>query len=188
MCERLRASSPKRDQIEVEKRPWSDEQPVETLVHLVESGLITNESKVIDVGCGIGRNSNYLAAQGCEVHAINIDHNELAVARTHAEENGVAVDYTLADARELPYPDESMDWAIDYGCSHVFSDLGNQNRVRDEILRVLKPSGYLLFFGFNEEHPARQTDIENIGSYRSLADLERQYGDDFDFHGFRDSE
>ncbi|HEX8737691.1 MAG TPA: hypothetical protein VF721_20330, partial [Pyrinomonadaceae bacterium] len=53
------------------KCPFFTKNPNEDLVELVETGKILPPLKVLELGCGNGRNSNYLANKGFEVEAID---------------------------------------------------------------------------------------------------------------------
>jgi 2-polyprenyl-6-hydroxyphenyl methylase/3-demethylubiquinone-9 3-methyltransferase len=57
--------------------------------------------RVLDVGCGGGLLAEALSAAGASVTAIDLAPGMIEVARLHAAETGVAIDYRVADAGEL---------------------------------------------------------------------------------------
>ena len=57
--------------------------------------------RVLDVGCGGGLLSESLARAGAEVTGIDLAPGMIEVARLHAAENGLAIDYRIAAAEEL---------------------------------------------------------------------------------------
>ncbi|MCF1183963.1 bifunctional 2-polyprenyl-6-hydroxyphenol methylase/3-demethylubiquinol 3-O-methyltransferase UbiG [Marichromatium gracile] len=57
--------------------------------------------RVLDIGCGGGILSESMVALGAEVTGIDITEKTLRVARMHAEEGGLAIDYRLASAAEM---------------------------------------------------------------------------------------
>lgn len=61
--------------------------------------------RLLDVGCGTGHFSRRFARTGLRVVGTDTDSAALAFARAH----GLAR-YVCADARRLPWPDESFDW------------------------------------------------------------------------------
>ena len=101
-------------------------------------------ARVLDVGCGAGFSSNYLAREGHEVTGIDASPESLAVAARHDETRSVK--YQLGDALSLPHDNESFDavCAMDF-LEHV-EDPG---AVIAECSRVLRPGGVFFFHTFN---------------------------------------
>src|SRR3989338_5201680 len=64
---------------------------------------------VLDLGCGAGETSVYLALQGAEVHAVDIAEEFLKVARSLAERFGVRLSLTRAEAHALPFAADTFD-------------------------------------------------------------------------------
>jgi SAM-dependent methyltransferase len=98
--------------------------------------------KILDLGCGTGRNANYLAEQGNNVIGIEISKTALNVARNRADELGVKVDYRLGDIGEkYDIEDLSIDLVLDVTSSNSLDEKGRKIYL-DEVKRVLKPGGY----------------------------------------------
>jgi len=97
---------------------------------------------VLDLGCGTGRNSNYLADIGNAVIGIEISPTALGVAQARAKELGVAVDYRRGDIGEAyDIPTESIDVILDVTASNSLDERGRAVYLQ-EMRRVLKPGGY----------------------------------------------
>ena len=98
---------------------------------------------ILDLGCGTGRNSNYLAELGNKVIGIEISKTALNVARVRADHGrlGHPVDYRLGDIGE-PYdiPDNSIDIILDVTSSNSLDEKGRSIYL-EEMNRVLKKSG-----------------------------------------------
>ena len=96
---------------------------------------------VLDLGCGTGRNSNYLANLGNTVIGIEISPTALGVAQARAKKLGAAVDYRHGDIGE-PYdlPTESVDIILDVTASNSLDERGRAVYLQ-EMHRVLKPGG-----------------------------------------------
>ena len=103
-------------------------------------GLIAGET-VIDIGCGLGGSSRYLAATfGCHVAGIDLSQPFVDVARMLAELVGLedAVDYRQGSALDLPFGDATFDHAW---TQHVAMNIADRGRLYSEIRRVMKPNG-----------------------------------------------
>ena len=73
-------------------------------------------STALDVGCGLGRNSRWLARQGLAVTGIDIAPGALARAAT--TEPAVPVTYRDVDVLREPVPGAPFDLVYDSGCFH----------------------------------------------------------------------
>jgi len=166
---------------EGENSQWEGEEPTSLATELVDQGLVKEGTHLLDLGCGFGRNSNWLASKGAVVDAINIKEEELIEAKKRATQQGVNVNYVKADAGELPFTDSSMDVVLDAGCTHM-CDEQTQKKSVVEAVRVLKPGGYIQFFGFSKEHPTYKTNPSSA-QFRDLEDIKKQYGEYFEIVG-----
>lgn len=158
---------------------WKSDEPTEMVVRGFKNGLIKPGDKVLDIGCGFGRNSNFLAGKGANVTAININDEELDYAKKKAKEMGVNVIYLHADATQLPFPDGSFDLLIDGGCTHMIPSSQGQKLAELEAARILKPKGILIYFGFSKKHPGYLNKPKSP-QFRDLEDIKEMYGDSFD--------
>jgi MPBQ/MSBQ methyltransferase len=101
------------------------------------------EAKVLDVGCGFGGTSRYLArALGPKSHvtAITLSPNQVKRAQELAiEQDTPNVKFMVEDALKLPsFPDNSFDivWACESG-----EHMPDKKKYIDQMMRVLKPGG-----------------------------------------------
>lgn len=96
--------------------------------------------KILELGCGSGRNSIAIAAEGFSVFAI--DYNEQSVNMTldRAQKFGVLVDAQQGDIKELPFPNEFMDGVIAWGLFFLF-EVEDIKKALLESRRVLKDGG-----------------------------------------------
>jgi SAM-dependent methyltransferase len=79
---------------------------------LAELSHINQDTKILNVGCGTGGNSCYLANRhGCTVVGIDISEHMVAQAKERAESLGLTdrVTFHVADAYDLQFPDASFD-------------------------------------------------------------------------------
>jgi ubiquinone/menaquinone biosynthesis C-methylase UbiE len=92
---------------------------------------------VLDLGCGTGRHSLWLAANGANVTAIDFSDGMLAAAR--AKPGAEAIRFVVHDLHTpLPFPDATFDLVVSGLVLEHLRELGGFFR---EARRVLKPSG-----------------------------------------------
>lgn len=130
--------------------PWDDELPppeVITLVQELESG------KALDLGCGYGRTSIYLAQYGWQVDGIDFVPRAIEIAKERAASRGVSKDirFHVASVADLDFLADSYDLVVDIGCMHSMP-LTELAAYRDGLLRLLPDGGiYLLFAHLRDE-------------------------------------
>ena len=80
---------------------WTNKEPLKELVELVESGKV-KPCKVIDIGCGEGYYSIYLAKKGFDVLGIDISEKAIEYAKQNAKQAGVNIRFIAMDLFDLP--------------------------------------------------------------------------------------
>ena len=102
-------------------------------------------SKVLEVGAGTGRYSVALAKEGMEVTAVELVTSNVAVLRRNCE--GVAGIVPLqGDATDLSrFADDTFDVSLVFGPMYHLYDGAEINKAIDEVIRVTKPGGAILF-------------------------------------------
>src|SRR5438874_7482456 len=105
----------------------------------------------LDIGCGEGHNTRLLAQRGARMTAIDIAEKFIAHAQRTEAHEPPGIDYRVASAVELPFDDESFDFATGF---MSFMDVPETARVFAEAYRVLKPGGFLQF---SISHPCFDT-------------------------------
>ncbi len=107
-----------------------------------EQKYIVESRVILDLGCGTGRNANYLTERGNNVIGIDISKTALLLAQSRSEVLGVKVDYKLGDIGE-PYdtPDLTVDIVLDVTSSNSLNESGRAVYL-SEVSRVLKSGGY----------------------------------------------
>ena len=107
-------------------------------------GLGALTTKILDVGCGAGFKSNYLAEQGFDVTGIDLSSDSLAVARKYDKTGKVK--YLEANAEHLPFADGSFDCVV---AMDFLEHVEDPAAIIKEISRVLRPGGLFFFHTFN---------------------------------------
>lgn len=114
-------------------------------------------TRVLDLGCGNGRNLIYLAKEfGCRGGGFDLSAEAIKLAKTAAA--GLPLEFTVRSlATVLPEADQSVNLVLDMMSSHVLK-AAERTQLRDEIYRVLKPGGWLFFKSFlleDDDHARR---------------------------------
>jgi ubiquinone/menaquinone biosynthesis C-methylase UbiE len=121
-------------------------------------------SRILDLGCGSGRDAKYLIEHGFEVVGIDFSEELLKIAR----KNAPRAEFHVMDFEDLQFENETFD-AVTAGASIIHLPKENLKDVLRKIHKVLKPGG--LFFGTFRVGEGERYSIERRGN----ADLERFY-------------
>lgn len=99
--------------------------------------------RLIDLGCGTGRNSFYAADLGLEAYAIDISKTAIEAGRSYSKEQGYKVDfYNDSIGKRLVFEDGMFDVALDVTSSNSLKE-SEREVYFEEMYRVLKPGGYV---------------------------------------------
>jgi ubiquinone/menaquinone biosynthesis C-methylase UbiE len=98
---------------------------------------------LLDVPCGFGRHAVPLARAGFRVTGVDRSGVLLDEARRRADGQAWP-QLVAADYRELPFPDESFDGAINLYTSLGYLGDAEDTKVLAEVARVLRPGGRLV--------------------------------------------
>jgi SAM-dependent methyltransferase len=123
--------------------PWFSPKPSPWLVRATRKGDFRTGTSVLDVGCGTGTNSIWLARKGLRVTGVDISPTALATASSRARRAGVEVDFRPASADRLPFPRGQFGAALDNGCFHSLPKRLRASYAA-EIGRVLAPGAPFL--------------------------------------------
>ena len=110
-------------------------------------GRIPQGSRVLDAGCGSGRNIHYLLNAGYDVSAADADPNAISeVMRLAADLNASLppTNFRREPVEAMSFPDESMDVVLSIAVLHFALNDEQFEAMLESIWRVLKPGG--MFF------------------------------------------
>lgn len=107
--------------------------------------------RILEVGCGAGQCSRWLASQGAKVVGIDLSFRQLQHSGRIDVTTGIAVPAACATATSLPLADQSFDLACSaFGALPFLIDIA---AALAEVHRVLRPGGR---FVFSVVHPVRR--------------------------------
>lgn len=102
--------------------------------------------KLLEIGCGMGRDSAQWAKRGVKVTASDLTPNAIKYAQKYFEYEGLEAEFKVTSALNLDFPDESFDAVYSRGVIHCTAE--DITPAINEIYRVLKPGGRALIFHF----------------------------------------
>jgi SAM-dependent methyltransferase len=110
-------------------------------------GRFDSRSRVLDAGCGDGRNVHYLLKAGVECFGIDGDAGAINAVRRRAADLAPAISsghFVTGTIEQLPWADGTMSAVICSAVLHFSNDEAHFGRMVTEMWRVLAPGG--LFF------------------------------------------
>lgn len=139
---------------ESEFKPLHEINPLR-LNYIDDIASITGK-KVLDVGCGGGILSESMARRGAEVTGIDMGEKPIKIAKLHALEAGVEVNYKKISAEELADsisadPEQQFDVIT---CLEMLEHVPDPASIINACTRMLKPGGHLFLSTINRNPKA----------------------------------
>lgn len=130
-------------------------------------GHFNPRMRILDAGCGAGRNLVYFLREGFDV--CGIDLSPEAVARTAALARSLAAhlpeeNFRLEPVEKMSFEHESFDAVISSAVLHFAHDEAHWRAMLWEMWRVLKPGG--IFFARLASSAGVESDLEHLGKRR----------------------
>lgn len=133
-------------------RPWG-KYPPEELVRFIARNFYKvpdrSEVRILDLGCGPGACSWYVAREGFSVFGIDGSLTAIRQAQERLSGEGLKGDFRVGDLVELPWPDRYFDGVIDVEALSSNTLVASQ-RIVTEVYRVLKPGGRFFSMTFKD--------------------------------------
>jgi SAM-dependent methyltransferase len=129
--------------------PWDGHELSRALRDLIEGPDVPAPGTALDIGCGTGDSSIYLAKHGWRVTGVDYIAKPLAKARVKAAAEGVDVTFAEADATRLSTQGigDGFGLIVDNGCLHGMSDADRDSYVR-EVTAIAAPDARLFLAAF----------------------------------------
>jgi malonyl-CoA O-methyltransferase len=113
-------------------------------------------NSILEIGCGTGKNTSFLAQVGGKVHAMDFSEGMVGKAREKVKSENVR--FSVANLTETwPCKDNSYDLIV---CNLVLEHIEDLSFIFSESFRVLEKKGRFLV---NELHPFRQYEGKKAG-------------------------
>lgn len=96
-----------------------------------------NQKSILEVGCGRGDFSLFLAEKGAKVHGTDFSDSAIDIAKAKLKGGG-EVEFSVVDAQQMPFQDETFD--VIYSCE-CLEHIPNPELALQEMFRTLKKGG-----------------------------------------------
>jgi ubiquinone/menaquinone biosynthesis C-methylase UbiE len=109
-------------------------------------GRLDTRQRVLDAGCGDGRNLIYLLQRGFECYGVDSEPTAIDLVRGVASRLAPSLpasNFAVADLTRLPHSDASMNAVMCSAVLHFANDQAHFQAMVDEMWRVLTPGGLL---------------------------------------------
>ena len=130
-------------------KPWDTGVPPPELVEAVEGPQALEPGRALDVGCGTGTNSVYLAQHGWDVTGVDFVVKPLKVARRRAVDSAIKPRFVRGDVTRLPdlQLGGGYELVLDLGCFHSIPE-GRRDAYAGGVSSEAAPGATFLLFGF----------------------------------------
>ncbi|TDB87736.1 class I SAM-dependent methyltransferase [Actinomadura sp. KC216] len=127
-------------------RLWESAEPNASLLQMIRERPDVFSGRIIDLGCGEGRDSLYLLSQGHDVVSVDVSHTALDRARELAA--AANLDASGFVERDIIYlrgfEDNSFDLAMNMGCLHMLVEEEQRARHISRVFDILRPGGHFI--------------------------------------------
>lgn len=114
------------------------------LLDQILKGRFCKDQKILDAGCGEGRNQVYFLREGYQV--FGVDSNPIAIQMARIQAQTIQKDYDIhrfqtASVEDMPFHKEAVDTVISSAVLHFARTTDHFYKMMEEMMRVLKPGG-----------------------------------------------
>ena len=144
---------------------------IDLIEELLRWANVTQAENILDVGCGIGGSSLYLAEKfGAKATGITLSPVQANRAIERAQSAKLNAHFQVANALEMPFADDSFDlvWSLESG-----EHMPDKVKFLQECHRVLKPGGTFIFATWCHRSTDRQ--LLTADEQKHLEDIYRVY-------------
>jgi 2-polyprenyl-3-methyl-5-hydroxy-6-metoxy-1,4-benzoquinol methylase len=158
---------------------WEAMPPLPEVVQMADRLRAEGRNRVLDIGCGLGRHTVYLAARGFEVTATDNASAALDACRKNLDELNLDAELLQLDMTAMAFPPGRLHGVVASNVIH-HADLSTLERIIGSITEMLAPGGLFVWVTPTPRHFAfgRGREIEPgtwIGSEAADGDLPHHY-------------
>ena len=166
----------------LEELGWELGKPRAFLVEYMQKGLLP-KGKALDLCCGAGTNTVYLAQNGLDVTGIDISKTALEIAKKKAHQAHISINFLSESFADLSFGDAKFNLVFDMGCFHHVA-VEERAKFIAGVHRVLRDGGLYMLTCFSYRngpgwnHFTRQKIVDMfdgifvLGGFRDYSSLE----------------
>ncbi len=102
------------------------------------------EKRILDIGCGAGRNLLLAGKLGAEVYGMDSSEDAINESQRFLRNEGLKPTLKLGEVTNIPYPENYFDLSILWGIFHYLSE-EDQIKAKKEIEKVSKNNSWVIF-------------------------------------------
>jgi SAM-dependent methyltransferase len=116
------------------------------LLDQILKGRFSRDIKILDAGCGEGRNTIYFLREGYQI--FGVDHNPVAIQMARIQAQTLQPDYDIyrfqtAFVEDMPLHNEAFDAIISSAVLHFAKNTAHFYQMMNEMMRILTPGGII---------------------------------------------
>jgi SAM-dependent methyltransferase len=144
--------------------PFFVNAPDENLAQYFRDKIFT-PGKVLELGCGPGRNAIYFAENRCTVDAVDLSQEALNWAKERAREKDIKINFMNKNIFDLTIEEGTYDIVYDSGCFHHIAPHRRMSYI-ELVKKALKPNGFFALTCFVPGGELDGADISDWEVYR----------------------
>lgn len=139
---------------------WFSKEPTPQLLEWIESNSIPKEEKILEAGCGEGRDALYLAEQGYNITAIDVSSSAIEKCRELANSKGIHAEWIVTDALCADkLIGRRFKWIYSVATLHMLVDDTDRYKFLNSLYNLLESNGRLLLVNMGDGKNERRSDI-----------------------------
>lgn len=151
--------------------PWDHGVPDKNLIACVERRPIA-PCKALDIGCGTGDNSIWLASQGFKVTGCDLSKTAIERAMDKASKAGMDCSFHVVDFLKARLAEAPFEFAFDRGCLHCIDEESDRRKFAENIATHLETGGLWLSLIGNADEPEREVGPPQLTAAEVVAVVE----------------
>jgi len=111
---------------------------------LVLKNFSYKNKKLLDIGCGDGRNMAFLKSLGFDVHGLEITEEIAEKITENLNSVEISATVVVGNNRKIPFPKEFFDFLVSWNSCYYMGHEKSFDNYVDEFARISKPESHLI--------------------------------------------